>query len=694
MPTGAVAGPAGPLQGSPGRRCYDPAMLATGLLLLSTFTSVNGDGLRLDFDPQMRSRVVATLGAEATLGPYTESESLLTADGELGGFTLESRAEAEVSDGLGAGHSVVLTGRSGAITKRVEVSAYPSHPHWLFLRVRYTNNGAAPLQVRGYVSDRYEFKPDRSRGEPAFWSYQSASYEKRPDWLLPVNAGYARGNFLGMNADDYGGGTPVIDVWRRDIGLAVGHVELTPKLVSLPLERHGSGNAQLGLSVQREFTLMPGAGFDSLRSFVSVHRGDHFATLRAYGTLMQGQGLKINAAPADAFEPIWCAWGYGRAFTPQQVFDSLPVVKQLGFRWAVLDDGWQVAEGDWTPNPAKFPAGDTDMKAMVERIHAAGMKAQLWWAPLAADPGSRTVREHHDWLLQNADGSPRKISWWDADYLCPAYGPVQEDAAAFVRKALGVWGFDGLKVDGQHLNAAPPCFSKLHGHAAPEEAAEQLPQFFKAIWDAAQQTRPGSVIEICPCGTGYSFFTMPYLNMTVASDPESSWQVRLKGKTIKALLGDRTAYFGDHVEMSEGGTDFASSFGVGAVIGTNFAWPGAPGQKDPKLLLTPERQAIWAKWTKLYQEKRLVDGEYLGTLYDIGFDKPEAHVISKDGTMYYAFYAHQFSGAIELRGLKAGMYRVRDYVHGRALGTVRGPTGKLAARFRQSLLLEVRPQEP
>ena len=301
-------------------------------------------------------------------------------------------------------------------------------------------------------------------------------------------------------------------------------------------------------SAQRSFALAPGASFDTLRSFVTVHHGDHFATLRAYSALMQHQGLKIPAAPADAFEPIWCAWGYGREFTPQQIFDSLPVVKQLGFRWAVVDDGWQVAEGDWRPTPAKFPAGDADMKAMVDRIHAAGLKAQLWWTPLAADPGSRTEREHHDWLLQNVDGSPQKITYWDSLYLCPAYRPVQEDAAAFVRKALGEWGFDGLKIDGQHLNAAPPCFNKAHAHAAPEDAVAGVPLFFKAIWDAAQSTRPGAVIEICPCGTGYSFFTMPYLNMTVASDPESSWQVRLKGKTIKALLGDRTAYFGDFVE--------------------------------------------------------------------------------------------------------------------------------------------------
>jgi len=662
--------------------------------MLASFTAVQGDGLRLEFDTHMRSRVVSSVGTAHIAGPFSYSETLLTAGGELRDFTLTGQEQVDVNDELGMGHAWRLTGRAGLVEKRVEIASYPAWPRWLIVRVRYTNEGTKPLAVRGYTNARYELTPQPGAPEPAFWSYQSASYESRPDWLLPVKPGYARGNFLGMNASDYGGGTPVLDVWRRDFGIAIGHLELSPKLVALPLRRHGRGEAELALKVERRFELAPGASFETVRSFVSVHRGDHFATLRAYSALMQRQGVKIAPSPADAFEPIWCAWGYGRDFTPQQIFDSLPVVKRLGFRWAVVDDGWQVAEGDWRPNPAKFPAGDADMKALVERIHAAGLKAQLWWTPLAVDPGSRTDLAHHDWLLRNADGSPQKITWWDSLYLCPAYGPVQQDAAEFVRKALGEWGFDGIKVDGQHLNAAPPCFNKSHHHATPEEAAEAVPLFFKAVWDAAQDVRPGALVEICPCGTGYSFFTMPYLNMTVAADPESSWQVRLKGKTIKALLGDRVAYFGDHVEMSEGGTDFASTFGVGGVIGTNFAWPGAPGKKDPKLLLTPEREALWGQWTSLYQQLRLVDGEYLGTVYDVGFDRPEAHLIAKGEGRYYAFYARSFSGTLELRGLEPRRYRVRDYVHGRDLGEVTGPVGRLDARFSHSLLLEARPQQP
>ncbi len=662
------------------------------LFLLLSLVRVEGDGVRLEFDDSLRSRVVATFAGEKVLGGFSDSETLLTASGELAAFALQDRQQTRIKDALGEAQATTLVGRAGTMVKRVEVRAYEAWPRFLFVRVRYTNEGATPVEVRGYTSHRYRLEPARGAGEPAFWSYQGASYESRPDWVRPVPPGFAQENFLGMNASDYGGGTPVVDVWRRDVGLAVGHVEPGPRLLSLPVRRLPGGEVALALLVKKEATLAPGESRESLRSFVAVHRGDHFETLRAYSRLMQAQGPAIPAAPAAAFEPIWCAWGYGREFTPRQVVETLPVAKRLGFRWAVLDDGWQVAEGDWVPVPAKFPAGDADMKALVDRIHDAGLKAQLWWAPLAADPGSRTERLHPGWLLRNEDGSTRRISWWDSDYLCPAHPPVREDAAAFARKALGQWGFDGLKIDGQHLNGAPPCFNREHAHAAPEDAVAGMPGFFEAVWNAAQSTKPGALVEICPCGTTYSFFTLPFLNMVVASDPGSSWQVRLKGKTLKALAGDRVAYFGDHVEMSEGGTDFASTFGVGGVIGTNFAWPGAPGRKQPKLLLTPQREQLWAKWTRLYAEKRLADGEYLGELYDIGFDRPEAHVVRKDGVLYYAFFARRFDGVLELRGLGPGSYRVRDYVGERDLGTVTGPKAELRARFERSLLVEVRPE--
>ena len=283
--------------------------------------------------------------------------------------------------------------------------------------------------------------------------------------------------------------------------------------------------------------------------------------------------------PRRAFEPIWCAWGYGRDFTVEQVFDTLPVAKRLGFRWAALDDGWQIAEGDWKPVPSKFPRGDADMKALVDRIHAAGLKA----AALVGAPGGRSrldlLHDHPDWLLLNQDGAARKITWWNRFYLCPALARVREDAAAFVREGARRVGLRRT----EDRRPAPERRAALLQPGPRTRGARgrrrRRPGFFKAIWDAARADEAGRRRRDLPVRHRYSFFNMPYMNMAVASDPESSWQVRLKGKTLKALMGDRVAYFGDHVELSDGGDDFASTFGVGGVIGTNFAWPGAPGRR-------------------------------------------------------------------------------------------------------------------
>jgi len=184
---------------------------------------------------------------------------------------------------------------------------------------------------------------------------------------------------------------------------------------------------------------------------------------------------------------------------------------------------------------------------------------------------------------------------------------------------------------------------------------------------------------------------MPHFNMSVASDPTSSFQVRSKGKTLKGLMGDNVPFFGDHVELSDGANDFASTVGIGGVVGTQFVLPSL-AIKHGKSDLTPAREKDFEKWLRIYRDKMLSRGDYQGQLYDIGFDLPEAHAIRKGDAMYYAFYAKQWKGPVELRGLENRSYNVVDYVDGKNLGTVSGPIAHLPAEFDGHLLLEVRPQ--
>jgi alpha-galactosidase len=172
----------------------------------------------------------------------------------------------------------------------------------------------------------------------------------------------------------------------------------------------------------------------------------------------------------------------------------------------------------------------------------------------------------------------------------------------------------------------------------------------------------------------------------------------------KALLGPEAAVYGDHVELTEvilrntlsevdKGRDFASSVGVGAVVGTKFTWPGY-GPKFKIVELTPEKEAHWKKWIDIYNAKMLSRGKFLN-LYTYGYDVPEGYAIEKDGRMYYAFYApgkgKTWSGEIELRGLGPSHYQVVDYENGKSLGDVSSQNPKLRVSLTDHLLLEASP---
>jgi alpha-galactosidase len=401
----------------------------------------------------------------------------------------------------------------------------------------------------------------------------------------------------------------------------------------------------------------------------------------------------MPASEPLAFEPSWCAWGYERKFTVAEIIGTLAKIKELGFTWVTLDDGFQQAGGDWHTNKDRFPKGDADMKKLVDTIHAHGFKAQLWWAPLAVDPGTKLLAEQPDIILKNADGSPQNISWWDSYYMSPAYQPVLDHTKAMVELFIRDWGFDGLKLDGQHLNACPPDYNPTHKLANPNEAPESIPGFFKMIFETAQQIKPGALIQLCPCGDAMSFYNMPYTNQFVASDPVGSTQVRSKGWTYKALAPN-TAYYGDHVELSDNQNDFATTIGIGGVPGSKFTWPkDNPNVTSGKYVLTPEKEKEWKKWIQIYKAHMLSKGEYLGGLYDIGYDIPETHVIRKSDTLFYAFFAKNWEGELSLKGLSDQTYQIIDYANNRDLGTVQPGKPGPEISFRNYLLLMAYPDK-
>jgi len=674
--------------------------LCLAVISCSKTVQIRNGNLLFEINDRLETKVSHTGQlTKPLMTDFSASEYLICKKFEARQFSLNSTSTEHITDLQGSGERKILTGlfeQDGyAIRKILEIKVYDSFPDMAFLRLQYVNTGQRDIEVIKWVNNSY---PVMSAGDaPAFWSFQGSSSQERSDWILPVDSSFSRKNFMGMNNTDYGGGIPMVDLWRRDAGVAIGHAELIPRMVSLPVEKD-KYDSWATMSVEFAYptplSFKKGDTLKTFTTFVSVHKGDCYTSLQAYSKFMQASGIKLAPVEPDAYDAVWCAWGYERRFTVSEVIGTLPKVKELGLKWVDIDDGYQQAEGDWDADRSKFPRGSADMRRMVDQIHAMGLKAKLWWAPLAVDPGARLLSENPDILLRNSDGVPQFISYWDSYYMSPVYYKTIDHTRDALKMFLKDWDFDGLKMDGGFLNCVPPDYDPAHNLEYPEQSYENLPRFFQMIYETANTYKPHAVLQICPCGAAMSFFTMPWTNQTVASDPTSSWQTRLKGKTYKALLG-KTAYYGDHIELSDGANDFASQIGIGAVLGTKFTWPrDNPFATEGKFVLTAEKEKTWKKWISIYNQNMLPTGNYRGELYDIGYDKPEAHIIQKADTLFYAFYGKNWEGEIELRGLGNKTYHLKDYINDVDYGEVNGPYGHIRVQFTSSLLLQAVPVNP
>ena len=616
-------------------------------------------------------------------------------------------AEEEISDRFGRGRKFTLTARSEdsrlVIEVKVSLYFYDNFPLLYLATAEFTNRGERRLTIDRLASNC--FRLDRRLLDPRetswkFASCQGAAYRWARDYsLVWLDPDFVQENMLGStdreDAEGEPGGTPLIDLWAPECGLALVSAEPEPSWISLPVRVCRDGLVELALTEQpleelgQKAFLEAGESCATVKSAVILHRLDYYDAIRAYAGLLRAQGveLPLNSPPA-AYSAYWKTWGYDVNFTLGQLYAVLPQLKRIGIGWFILDDGWFKYYGDWdpSPQPGKFPDGEPGMRKFVAELHRRGFKANLWWCPQGASVDSRLAREHPDWLIQNRDHS-LPVTGRGNYLLCPAFAPCREYIAGVAEKFLGDWGYDALYLDATENTACPPCYNPAHHHASPLESFREQSLFYKAIYETAQRLKPGCPVEMCICGIPHDPFKMPYYNIGTTSDPLNLFQMRRRVKLEKAFRGP-TFCITDCLQVPlnewQGWSlpeAFESTLGTGAQLTTFYAG------------LDPEREKKWKLWVSRDREMGLSSGEYLN-LYDIAFDKPEAHVVRKSGRLYYGFFADYWpvDRPLVLRGLDPDKtYRVRDYAGGTDLGTVSGQEPRLRRAFKDNLLLEAAP---
>ena len=659
---------------------------------------------------------------EPRVGSTADSDYALAGGKEIH-FTLdfEQAQVLEAVGKMGVGKRVEIPARplgpSGTNLQRIlALEIYDQFPNILLSTVEYKNTGSADLALEKSVDQRHRLNATLAdaKAQPwEMWSFHGSSYDWGKDDVVRLTKGFSQPNIMGpMVKGGYGGGVPVVAFWTREVGEAIGHVETLPIPASVPVRVDADSRVDAEVEFPANVTLKPGETYSSPRTFVSVYAGDFYEPLRLWSSVLQKEGWELPKPSAEAYNVSWCGWGYEFNVTPAQMLGTVPKLKEMGIKWATLDDRWFDTYGEWNPRNETFP-GDS-IRKMTDDFHKQGMLVQLWWLPLGVEDGegrweshkyvvSKIVQEHPDWLILDKDGKHARITR-NLAAMCPAVPEVRAYHKQLTEKFIRDWGFDGSKLD--NIYSMPACYNPAHHHKSPQDSTNAMADVYKDIFQTSRALKPQSVTQICPCGTPPSLAWLPFMDQAVTADPVGAVQVRRRIKMYKALLGPESAVYGDHVELSvmdrsgknwvEHGDDFASTIGTGGVVGTKFVWPD-PGPKFKAVNLTPAKEEHWKKWIGIYNQKMLSKGEFRD-LYVYGYDTPEAYAIAKDGNMYYAFFAPSSSawkGELELRGLKPGNYRVSDYSQAKDLGSAAAGangTAKIPVEFNGHLLLEVSPQ--
>ncbi len=108
------------------------------------------------------------------------------------------------------------------------------------------------------------------------------------------------------------------------------------------------------------------------------------------------------------------------------IHELADAASECGIEEFVIDDGWQDSYGDWGINKEKFPNG---LKPVFDYIKSKGMKPGVWISLGSAESKSMVYKNHPEWLVRKADGSPvslhadyDKMYGWETYSMCMTTG--------------------------------------------------------------------------------------------------------------------------------------------------------------------------------------------------------------------------------------------------------------------------------
>ena len=305
-------------------------------------------------------------------------------------------------------------------------------------------------------------------------------------------------------------------------------------------------------------------------------------------------GFSTARAPEAAFDPVYSTWyAFLQDVHADELEEEAKLAAGIGMKTMILDDGWQKVEskgfytatGDWMPVKSRFP----DMKAHVAKVHAAGLKYMLWLSVPFMGCEAKNYPRFKKMLL--CDG--------DTGVLDPRFPEVREYLISTYERAVGEWGFDGLKldfIDSFGLPAEDPALKDNFAGRDFRSVPEALNQLMKDVRARLMKINPDVLLEFRQhyCGPAI----LQYGNMIRAADCPADPTANRRRVCDLRLTSDTIAVHSDMLVWSGNETPEGAALPILNVLFSTIQYSMILAK------VSPEHRRVIASWLRFSQDHR------------------------------------------------------------------------------------------
>ena len=197
---------------------------------------------------------------------------------------------------------------------------------------------------------------------------------------------------------------------------------------------------------------------------------------------------------------------------------------QFSSRIFQIDDGWEIALGDWQPRKDRFPNG---LNSLAQKIEEKEFIPGLWIAPFIIDSRSKTAAEHPDWLLRNekkelvvAGYNPLWGKHGNFYCLDLSNDQVIKHLDNLMETVIEQWGFRYIKLDFMYAGM-------LYGNYLNSTASYKIYNRAIATLTSRTKTRTGKPVAYLGCGLPFEL-SFKYTPLSrIGCDTYEHWQNKL-----------------------------------------------------------------------------------------------------------------------------------------------------------------------